>query len=83
MDQSDKQQAKMMFIILGFILVPVFAEIYSYVSSFIIGGIAEIIFGQKIAGFIYTITIIASIICSIGTYIYLYRVYMRNSNNEK
>ena len=77
---SDKRQTKIMFILLGFMLIPIFAEIYSWVSGLIIGGIITIIFGGKVAGFVYTIILLVSIVFSFITYFMIYKTYMKNNN---
>jgi len=78
---DDKKQTKYAFVALGFLLIPLFAEIYIYTSSFIIGGLAEVLLGERIGSIVYVITAFASIVCAIATYIHIYRHFTRNNGN--
>ena len=75
---------KIVFTVLGIIIVPIFAEIYAYTSVFIIGGLTQMAFGKRISGIVSVLAVVLSIVCAIVSYLYLYRSFMgQNKTNDK
>ncbi len=75
-EDQEKRNTKMLLIFLGLLLVPLFAEIYAWVSGLIIGGIASILFGKSIGESVSFITLLISIIFGFLTYRAIYKHFM-------